>query len=156
MALSRLNRTWHSLQGKGVLFPVNLAIALFLVWLVFPYFKYRSSQPVVFGRYSIRLLVVLLAITAAIVCYAYFAIIGSKRVNRALFLALVGLFLLAEVTARLVIRSPRIHGRQAAEPKPYVEFANRPNTTFAAYEFLFVWPDKAPNAYETTNEIGFR
>lgn len=156
MALSRLNRTWHSLKGKGGLFPVNLAIALFLFWLIFPYFKYRSSQPLVFGRYSVRLLIFLLAIAAAITFYAYFAIIGSKRVNRALLLMLVGLFLLAEATTRLVIRSPSSFTRQAAEPKPYVEFANKPNTSFAAYEFLYVFPEKAPNAYETTNEIGFR
>lgn len=156
MAFVPLSRTWHSLKGKGVLFPINLAIALFLVWLVFPYFHYRSSQPDVFGRYSVRLLILLLAITATITFYAYFAVIGSKRVNRALLLMLIGVFVLAEVTTRLVIRSPRIHGRQDAEPRPYVEFVNKPNTIFSAYEFLFVSPENAPNEYSTTNEMGFR
>jgi hypothetical protein len=156
MSHPTLNRTWHFLKEKGFLLPINLAIALLLIWLVFPFFKYRSWQPVVFGRYSVRFLIFLVAITAAITVYAFLAIIGSKRINRTLLLCLFVFFLLAEATTRIFISSPRLNERQVTELKPYVEFGNKPKTVFAAHQLLYIPPEQAQNAHETINEIGFR
>lgn len=137
-------RDW--LRQRGPFFIPNLVVAALLLWFIAPFFGNRSDLPVVFGRYSLIFfawLVVAVLVAAVIISMA---VLGSRRLNRHLFLMVLAVFFLGEALARLtgppVAGALRDRPNSLNYPSPYVVFGGEPGADLSGREKL--------------NELGFR
>ncbi|MDT7540306.1 MAG: hypothetical protein QOE33_210 [Acidobacteriota bacterium] len=156
-----IHNTWNWLRLKSAYFFANLAVAFFLVWLIAPYFDNRSRHATLFGRYSLAYFAFLLAVVTFPAIILSLALIGQRRLNRALFLSILAVFATGEIVARLFFPQPDwafgAHANPVNYPKPYVEFTAEPGATLPAKYFQFgKLPFKVSSGAETLNELGLR
>ena len=163
-SIKSMSRTLSFLQNwlrsRGAFFILNLGVVALMLWLITPYFSNTSSRPMILGRYSLAYFASLLGLVAIISVLLSLAILGANKLNRNLFLTLLVLFLICEISARLFFPATNVQEKYMSSfyPKPYVEFGGEPNSNLPATDLAFgvKLGVELSAAYEVRNELGFR
>lgn len=154
MAARLLSRGFEWLRRRGPFLFANLAVAVFLLWLIAPLFGNRSKNPLIFGRYSLPYFAFLLGLVTVVAIIISIALAGAGRLNRRLFLIIVALFIISEISARLF--GP-VSDELRYVPHPYLVYTVPPHSRLTA-ETLNYGPldPQLPAKEEVTNELSFR
>ncbi|OLE53302.1 MAG: hypothetical protein AUG51_13880 [Acidobacteria bacterium 13_1_20CM_3_53_8] len=154
--LRLVSRSWSWLHKRGPFFVANLVIVAFMIWLLRLFFATTSDHPVIFGKYSLKYFIALFLLVVVVSIIFSIAIFGANKINRALFLTLLALFLIGEVSARLFLQPES--DTEFFYPAPYLVFTSKPNGRRTPFQLDFGGEVGANwnNESETLNELGFR
>lgn len=154
MAARLLSRGLGWLRRRGPFLFANLAVAVFLMWLIAPLFGNRSRNPLIFGRYSLLYFAFLVGLATVVAFIISIALAGAGRLNRRLFLAIVALFIIGEIIVRLL--AP-VSDSLRYVPHPYLVFTIAPHARLTAQTLTYGPLDpQLPAWEEATNELSFR
>ncbi|HEV2863510.1 MAG TPA: hypothetical protein VGX48_21025 [Pyrinomonadaceae bacterium] len=156
MAARLLSRGLDRLRRGGPFLFANLALAVFLLWLIAPLFDNRSRNPWLFGRYSLPYFSFLVGLVTVVGVIISIALAGAARLNRRLFLGIVALFIVGEISARLRLFGP-VSDELRYVPHPYLVFTVEPHARLTAETLTYGPLDPhLPAREEVTNELSFR